>query len=79
MRIWFAGSACILFDPVIYLVRVRMKKWKSLGGFHPKIAISKNKDERLCKEHELEDVSSLILDYEAVRMNADGLFCTNSS
>ena len=33
MRIWFAGSACILFDPVIYLVRVRMKKWESLGGF----------------------------------------------
>ena len=41
--------------------------------FHPKIAISQNKDERLCKEHELEGVSSLILDYEAVRMNADGL------
>ena len=50
MRIWFAGSACILtgscnednllsddhlnfFDPVIYLLRVRMKKWKYLGGF----------------------------------------------
>ena len=41
--------------------------------FHPKIAISRNKDERLCKEPELEGVSSLILDYEAVRMNADGL------
>ena len=41
--------------------------------FHPKIAISQNKDERLCKEHVLEGVSSLILDYEAVRMNADGL------
>ena len=41
--------------------------------FHPKIAISQNKDERLCKKHELEGVSSLILDYEAVRMNADGL------
>ena len=41
--------------------------------FHPKIAISQNKDERPCKEHELEGVSSLILDYEAVRMNADGL------
>ena len=39
--------------------------------FHPKIAISQNKDERLCKERELEGVSSLILDYEAVRMNAD--------
>ena len=32
-----------------------------------------NKDERLCKEHELEDVSSLILDYEAVRMSAGRL------
>ena len=41
--------------------------------FHPKIAISQNKDERLCKEHELEGVSSVILDYEAVSMNADGL------
>ena len=41
--------------------------------FHPKIVISQNKDERLCKEHELEGVSSSILDYEAVRMNADGL------
>ena len=41
--------------------------------FHPKIAISRNKDERLCNEPELEGVSSLILDYEAVRMNADGL------
>ena len=41
--------------------------------FHPKIVISQNKDERLCKERELEGVSSLILDYEAVRMNADGL------
>ena len=40
---------------------------------HPKIAISQNKDERLCEEHELEGVSSLILDYEAVRMNTDGL------
>lgn len=41
--------------------------------FHPKIATSQNKDERLCKERGLEGVSSLILDYEAVRMNADGL------
>ena len=41
--------------------------------FHPKIVISQNKDERLCKERELEGVSSLILDYEAVRMNADRL------
>ena len=41
--------------------------------FHPKIAISQNKDERPRREHELEGVSSLILDYEAVRMNADGL------
>ena len=41
--------------------------------FHPKIATSQNKDERLCKERGLESVSSLILDYEAVRMNADGL------
>ena len=41
--------------------------------FHPKIAISQNKDERLCREHELEGVSSLILNYEAVRMTADGL------
>ena len=41
-------------------------------AFHPKIATSQNKDERLCKECGLEGVSSLILDYEAVRMNADG-------
>ena len=47
--------------------------------FHPKIAISQNKDERLCKEHELEGVSSLILDYEAVRMNADGLHLSRLS
>lgn len=40
-------------------------------AFHPKIATSQNKDERLCKERGLEGVSSLILDYEAVRMNAD--------
>ena len=56
-----------------------MKKWKSLGGFHLKIAISQNKDERLCKEHELEGVSSLILDYKAVRMNADGLYLSRLS
>ena len=47
--------------------------------FHPKIAISRNKDERLCKEPELEGVSSLILDYEAVRMNADGLHLSRLS
>ena len=47
--------------------------------FHPKIAISQNKDERLCKEHELEGVSSLILDYEAVRMNADGFHLSRLS
>ena len=47
--------------------------------FHPKIAISQNKDERLCKEHELEGVSSSILDYEAVRMNADGLYFSRLS
>ena len=47
--------------------------------FHPKIAISQNKDERLCKEHELEGVSSLILDYEAVRMNADRLYLSRLS
>ena len=47
--------------------------------FHPKIAISQNKDERLCKEHELEGVSSLILDFEAVRMNADGLHLSRLS
>ena len=47
--------------------------------FHPKIAISQNKDERLCKKHELEGVSSLILDYEAVRMNADGLHLSRFS
>ena len=47
--------------------------------FHPKIAISQNKDERLCKKHELEGVSSLILDYEAVRMNADGLHLSRLS
>lgn len=41
-------------------------------AFHPKIATSQNKDERLCKERGLGSVSSLILDYEAVRMNADG-------
>ena len=39
-------------------------------GFHPKTAISRNKDERPCKVHELRGVSSLILDFEAVRMNA---------
>ena len=47
--------------------------------FHPKIAISQNKDERLCKEHELEGVSSLILDYETVRMNADRLYLSRLS
>ena len=47
--------------------------------FHPKIAISRNKDERLCKKHELEGVSSLILDYEAVRMNADRLHLSRLS
>ena len=47
--------------------------------FHPKIAISQNKDERLCKKHELEGVSSLILDYEAVRMNADGFHLSRLS
>ena len=47
--------------------------------FHPKIAISQNKDERLCKEHGLEGVSSLILDYEAVRMNSDGLHLSRLS
>ena len=47
--------------------------------FHPKIAISQNKDERPCKEHELEGVSSLTLDYEAVRMNADGLHLSRLS
>ena len=39
-------------------------------GFHPKTAISRNKDERPRREHELRGVSSLILDFEAVRMNA---------
>ena len=47
--------------------------------FHPKIATSQNKDERLCKERGLEGVSSLILDYEAVRMNADGLHLSRLS
>ena len=47
--------------------------------FHPKIAISQNKDERLCKEHELEGVSSLILNYEAVRMIADGFHLSRLS
>ena len=47
--------------------------------FHPKIAISQNEDEHLCKEHALEGVSSLILDYEAVRMNADGLHLSRLS
>ena len=32
--------------------------------------ISRNKDERPRREHELRGVSSLILDFEAVRMNA---------
>ena len=45
--------------------------------FHPKIATSQNKDERLCKERGLEGVSSLIFDpviyLVRVRMNADGL------
>ena len=41
--------------------------------------MSRNKDERLCKEHESEGVSSLILDFEAVRMNADGLHLSRLS
>ena len=36
--------------------------------FHPKIATSQNKDERLCKERGLEGVSSLILDYDLLIM-----------
>ena len=89
MRIWFAGSTCILTgscneddllseDHLDFLIQWYSwceSGWKNgnlWAVFHPEIAISQNKDERLCKEHELEGVSSLILDFEAVRMNVDG-------
>ena len=48
-------------------------------GFHPKTAISRNKDERPRREHELRVVSSLILDYEAIRMNAGGFHLSRLS